>query len=111
MIEYEGAHLRLAPQAIPAVRAAFDRAVALLEPELAKLGQVGVIEQAWLGDPVSEKVRVFYNERVMEAEDGPYEALLLYQKELMRVRDQLKVMEQEYQRAETENSDMFGQAL
>lgn len=111
MTEYEGANLRLKPEAIPRVREAFDRAIALLGPELVKLGQVGVVQQPWLGDPVSEKVRVFYNERVMEAEDGPYEALLLYQEELVRVRYQLAAMEQEYQRAEAENSDMFGQAL
>lgn len=41
---------------------------------------------------------------------GPYQALVLYQEELRRVRDQLAVMEQEYQRAETENGDLFGRA-
>ena len=111
MIEYEGVNLRLSPQAIPRVREAFDRALDLLEPEIFKLGEVGVIQRPWLGDPKSEEVRVFYNARVMEAEDGPYEALLLYQQELRRVRDQLYAMEQEYQRVEAENAGMFGQAL
>ena len=111
MIEYEGVHLRLTPQAIPTVRAAFERAIALLGPEILRLGEVGHIHRPWLGDPKSEEVRVLYNARVMDAEDGPYQALLLYEQELHRVSDQLYAMEQEYQRAETETAEMFGQAL
>lgn len=111
MAEYEGVHLRLTPQAIPAVREAFERALDLLEPEITRLGEVGYIHAPWMGDPKSEEVRLFYNARVMDAVDGPYQALVLYQEELRRVRDQLAVMEQEYQRAETENGDLFGRAL
>ena len=111
MIEYEGVNLRVAPQALPTVRAAFDRAIALLQPEIMRLGEVGHLLRPWMGDPVSEKVRVFYNEQVMEAEDGPYQALVLYLKELMRVSDQLYAMEQEYQRAEAENAELFAGTL
>lgn len=111
MIEYEAVHLRLSPDAIPRVREAFENAIALLRPEIARLGEVGHIRAPWMGDPVSAEVVTFYNTRVMDAPDGPYQALVLYLKELMRVSDELYAMEQEYQRAETANGDLFEQAL
>lgn len=48
----------------------------------------------------------------MDAEDGPYQGLLLYKAELIKIRDQLTLMEREYQRVEDENVGLFsGSAL
>ncbi len=68
----------------------------------------GYINEAWLGDPVSEHVRVTYNAMVMDAPDGPYHALLAYEKQLVSARDQLAKAEDHYHRTEGENSDMWG---
>ncbi len=107
MVEYAAVHLRVNPQAIPRLRAAFEAAVARLGPEVAKLGRVGHIRGAWMGDPKSEEVRVAYNEKVMDAVDGPYQALVLYVKELSRVVEQLYALEQDYQRTDLQSADMF----
>lgn len=104
---YEGVHLRVQPQAIPELRAAFERALAMLVPAIRDLGRYGWIDGAWMGDPKSVEVAELYNERVMKATDGPYQALVLYQGELTRIVDQLYVMEQEYQRTEQGNADML----
>lgn len=111
MAEYEAVTLRLDPRAIPAMRAAFENALAELRPALARLGEVGHIHGAWMGDPQSEEVVAFYNDRVMDAVDGPYQALLQYEKELRRVHKQLTVMELEYQRVESENAEGFEAVL
>ncbi len=107
MPEYDAAHLRVTPEAIPTLRAAFEKAIELLRPEIKRLGDVGHIKGRWLGDPVSAEVVAFYNDRVMDAADGPYQALVLYQEELMRVRDQLTVMQQMYERNEDEVGATF----
>ncbi len=60
-----------------------------------------------MGDPKSAEVVAFYNARVMDAPDGQYQALLRYQEELTRVRDQLKLLEAEYQRVDGESAAMF----
>lgn len=83
----------------------------MLGPAIGDLGRDGHISGAWMGDPKSAEVVALYNQRVMRAPGGPYHALLLYQNELMRVRDQLKVMEQEYRRAEQDNADLFPREL
>ncbi len=97
MVECPGVHLRVTPQAIPRLRAAFENAVAMLEPEIDELGQYGYLDGAWLGDPKSAEVAAFYNQRVMTDSDGPYQALVLYKNELIRIVDQLDAMELEYQ--------------
>lgn len=101
---YEPVHLRVEPQAIPELRAAFERALMTLERPVADLGRFGRINGAWMGDPKSAEVVAFYNDHVMDAPDGQYEALLRYQQELTRVRDQLKLLEAEYQRTEDANA-------
>ncbi len=108
--QYPPATLRLEPQAIPTVRAALDDALDQLRPHLARLRRDGFLQQAWLGDEISEEVRQFYNERVMNAADGPYAALIAYQRELTAVRDTLLRMEQDYRRTEGDNAELWGRA-
>ena len=57
---------------------------------------------------MSLRVRDFYNRHVMDATDGPYAALVAYEAELLRVRDTLLRMEEEYRRTEGENAALWG---
>jgi hypothetical protein len=100
--------LRLTPHAIPAMRAAFEKALADLAHQLMFLRRDGVIPEPWLGDPVSASVVNYYNERVMFASDGPYAALRAYEAELLKVRDNLQVMEDHYRRTEGDNAALWG---
>lgn len=96
--------LRVAPDAIPAVRAALERTLDQLRPHLALMRQEGYIHEPWLGDPMSEYVRVTYNTTVMDASDGPYQALVAYERQLRSARDQLVAAQAAYGRTEGGNA-------
>jgi hypothetical protein len=100
--------LRLEPHTIPAVRAAFDGALAELTHQLMRLRRDGVIPEPWLGDPISAKVVDYYHQQVMDAPDGPYAALVAYEAELLKVRDNLQVLEDHYRRTEGDNATLWG---
>lgn len=102
--------LRVEPHAIPAVRAAFDEALGELDRQLRRLRAEGYLGEPWLGDEVSREVRDFYNQHVMDAADGPYAALVAYEKELLHVRDTLQRMEDDYRRTEGDNAELWGRA-
>ena len=100
--------LRLEPCAIPAVRVAFDEALAELRPQLMRLRRDGVIAEPWLGDPVSASAAAFYHANVMEGPEGPYAALRAYEAEILKVRDNLQALEDHYRRTEGENAALWG---
>jgi hypothetical protein len=100
--------LHLEPQSLPAVRAAFEDALTDLGVQLARLTRGGFIPEPWLGDPISAKVQAHYNASVMEAPDGPLHALFAYQEELVRIRDNLQLMEDHYRRTEGDNAALWG---
>lgn len=100
--------LRIEPEAIPAVRAEIDNALEELSAQLIRLGQAGHITQAWLGDRISEEVRMYYQAHVMDSPTGPYAALVAYETELLNVRDTLQRMEQEYIRTDGEHAANLG---
>ena len=102
--------LRLEPHTLPTARAAFEDALAELRPQLVRLGRDGYVPEAWLGDEVSVEVFAHYNARVMDAPDGPYAALVAYEAELIRVRDNLQVLEDHYRRTEGDNAALWGRA-
>lgn len=108
MPDYPPAVLRVSAQALPSMRAAYDAALVDLRSALGRLDDVGHLPGPWLGDPVSKRTVDFYNERIMTAPDGPYHALLAYEAELVRVRDQLAAMEADYRRTEDENTALVG---
>jgi hypothetical protein len=108
LTDYPPVTLRLSPQALPAMRAACDRALADLRRELQQLAEVGHLQGPWLGDPVSLGTVEFYNARVMDAPDGPYAALLVYQRELVRGRDRIAEMEAGYRRTEGDDVELWG---
>jgi hypothetical protein len=100
--------LRLEPRTIPAVRLAFDDALAMLADQLGRIRNDGYLLEPWLGDEISLEVRDFYNRHVMDSTDGPYAALVAYEAELLRVRDTLQQMEDEYRRTEGDNAELWG---
>jgi hypothetical protein len=100
--------LRVEPQAIPAIRLAFDDALADLSEQLRRVRNEGYLGEPWLGDEISLEVRDFYNRHVMDSTDGPYAALVAYEAELLRVRDTLQQMEDEYRRTEGDNAELWG---
>lgn len=106
--EYSGVTLRIEPRAIPQMRVAYEEALATIGAHLRRLQNEGYLREAWLGDEVSGAVRDFYNRHVMDAADGPYAALVAYEAELLRVRDTLQRMEDEYRRAEGDNAELWG---
>jgi hypothetical protein len=107
-----GAHppvsLQLQPEALPTVRAAIEEALTDLQVQLMLLTNAGFIPEPWMGDPISEDVRAFYNTTVMESKDGPLAALFAYQAELIKVRDSVKAMEDHYRRTEGDNVALWG---
>ncbi|MHA6782926.1 hypothetical protein ACVGOW_18300 [Pseudonocardia saturnea] len=107
-VEYPPAVLRVDPSAIPTVREALDRTLDELGPHLLRMRNDAYIREAWLGDPASESMRVAYNTRVMDAADGPYQALWAYAQRLREARDQLAAIEAEYLRTEGANSALWG---
>lgn len=100
--------LHVQPDALPAVRAAIEDGLADLRVQLVHLANGAFIREPWMGDPVSEETRVFYNTTVMESPDGPLAALLAYQGELTRIRDNLQAMEDHYRRTEGDNAALWG---
>lgn len=100
--------LRIEPQAIPAIQVAFSEALADLSEQLRRVRNEGYLGEPWLGDETSLNVRDFYNRHIMDSTDGPYAALVAYEAELLRVRDTLKHMEDEYRRTEGDNAELWG---
>jgi hypothetical protein len=92
--------LRVSRDALPAVKAAFDEAIAEVRAQVQRLGGAAFIPEPWLGDPVSLSAQLHYNRVVMESADGPYAAMVAYADELIRIRDSLQQMEDSYLRAD-----------
>ncbi|MHA6627861.1 hypothetical protein ACU61A_20685 [Pseudonocardia sichuanensis] len=109
-VQFPPASLRIEPAAIPAVRAAIDDVLGELSPHLIRLRQQGYIPEPWLGDPISAEVAGTYNRKVMDAPDGPYAAMVALEAELLRIRDSLQAMEDDYRRTEGENAALWGRA-
>jgi hypothetical protein len=98
--------LRVDPQRLTAVREAYEKALDELRPQLDHLRYSGFIKIPWLGDGVSEDVRIQYNAKVMESDRGAYQAMRTYEIELKAARDQFAAMEQAYLAAESANADL-----
>jgi hypothetical protein len=99
--------LHVQPDAIPAVRAAFEEALSELTPHLQRLQQEAAIPEPWLGDITSAEVATHYTERVIKADQGPLRAMLEYEAELTRILESLKATEDSYLRGEGEIAGGF----
>lgn len=110
MPERPQAALRLEPHTIPALRAAFADAVDQLAPQLLRFAQDAYIAEPWMGDPTSLALAMEHNARAVGGVDSAYECLLAYEAELVKVRDALARMEDEYRRTEGDNAALWGRA-
>jgi hypothetical protein len=107
---YPAALLRVTPQALPDIRAALDTVLVDLRPLLIRMLTEAWIPEPWMGDSESYRMWRSYNEKVMTAADGPYQAMLAYELQLTAARDRLAEIEDAYRRTEGENSDLWGRA-
>jgi hypothetical protein len=96
VIERQQDVLRVEPEAIPSIRAAFGTALDQVENSIVNLGRSGYLRAPWLGDESSLEAATHYTERAMEAPDSSYNALVAYRNELARVYNTLERMEDEY---------------
>jgi hypothetical protein len=96
VIERQHDVLRVDPEAISLIRAAFGAALDQVENSIINLGRSGYLRTPWLGDESSLEAAKHYTERAMEAPDSSYNALVAYRNELTRVYNTLQRMEDEY---------------
>lgn len=94
--------LRVDRRALPAVKAAFDEAIAEVRSQVRRLGRTAFIPEPWLGDPISSSTQIHYNTTVMDSADGAYAAMVAYVDELVRIRSSLQAMEDSYLRTDAD---------
>jgi hypothetical protein len=109
--QYPPGVLRLHPDAIPGVRAAIDATLDELSPLLRRMADEAVMPEPWLGDSASHSVWVAYNEGVMRAPDGAFQAVRAYEEQLRAIRDRLVEVERSYARNEHDTGALFGRVL
>jgi hypothetical protein len=71
-----------------------------MDGAIRQLERAGWLSAAWLGDPVSEAVRVHYNRVAVEGEGSALHALRLYRDELQKIADELGKTDAGYKHAE-----------
>ena len=98
--------LRVDPQRLTAVRAAYDQALNELSKQLADLFRFGFIRTPWLGDDVSDEVLAHYNNTVMTSDLGAYRAMRRYEEELKAIRDRFAEAERTYPAVEDANTNL-----
>lgn len=99
--------LRIEPEMLPQLRALFRECLDLLDDKLGRLHREGRMEDPWMHDPVSVRMKELYNERVMDSPEGGYAMLRAYQQELQNTFEALGRMEEAYRRTEEGNAALF----
>ena len=89
---------------IPALRAAFQSAIAQLNDALVGLSRHGFLPTPWLGDETSKEVAAHYTAQAMSGTNSSYKALVAYHQQLNQVHDTLRRMEAEYLRTDHDES-------
>ena len=89
---------------IPALRTAFQSAIAQLNDALVGLSRHGFLPTPWLGDETSKEVAAHYTAQAMNGTNSSYQALVAYHRELNQVHDTLRRMEAEYLRTDHDES-------
>ena len=108
---YRAATLRVDPDTLPAIRIAIDATLAELSPHLVRMQEEAHIPEPWLGDSASFETWEFYERHVMGAADGPFHAILAYERQLVAIRDRLAEIEADYARTEREAGSAFESML
>ncbi|MDN5855674.1 MAG: hypothetical protein L0K86_23100 [Actinomycetia bacterium] len=103
---FGSAELRVAPDAIPAVRAAMMTTLEELADPIRKLRDGGYMTEPWLHDPVSVSVMNAYNTYVIDAPDGMRAAVFAYRDQLAAAIDALTEAERRYQAHEDDLTEL-----
>lgn len=104
--------LRLEPHTIPALITAFDRAIKEMTPLMLSITLEGRMPEPWLHDETSVEIFNLYHWFAMG--DGStngssaFGRLRAYEAELIKVRDTLQRMDEDYRRTEDERAALFG---
>ena len=104
MSERQQQILHVEPSMIPALRAAFQSAIAQLNDALVGLSRHGFLSTPWLGDESSKEVAAHYTAQAMSGTNSSYQALVAYHQQLNQVHDTLQRMEAEYLRTDHDES-------
>ncbi|WP_219417882.1 hypothetical protein [Pseudonocardia nigra] len=95
--------LRVEPDALPALRAAYGRAADDIGDLLNDVGRRGRLAEP--ADDISVGMAEHYNHEVMDGAYSTYTALRRYEQELRKVVDTLKRREDDYRRNEDAVAD------
>ena len=110
-VVYPPATLRVDPDSLPALRSAIEATLAELRPHLMEMRSGDHMPEPWLGDSASFETWAFYTDHVMGAPDGPFQALLAYEAQLVAVRDRLVEIQAAYDGTESDTAAVFGSRL
>ncbi|PPK69762.1 transcriptional regulator [Actinokineospora auranticolor] len=94
--------LDLAPEAVPALRAAFADALAKVDGQL-ELGETGLAVERWARDPVSEDATRVFNARTVHHERAALDALRAYRARLDTAVHTLDRVAEQYRLLEEDN--------
>lgn len=108
---YHPATLVVDPDTLPALRGAIEATLNELTPHLEIMQDEAHIPEPWLGDSASYETWQFYTDQVMNAPDGPFHALLAYERQLVAIVLRLNEIEAEYARNEAETGATFERML
>ena len=107
-IFYPPSRLRVDPELLPALRSAIEATLAELGPHLTEMRSGAHMPEPWLGDSASFETWAFYTDHVMGAAEGPFHALLAYERQLVAIRDRLTKIQADYDRTESGTAALFG---
>lgn len=110
-VQYPPAVLRVAPEAIPALRSAIDATIGELRPLLTRMRDEAHIPEPWLGDSASHETWALYTEQVMGATDGAFHGMIAYERQLVAIRERLTEIEGRYAATESDAAARFGRTL
>lgn len=105
--EFGQRKLKVDPSAIPQARKAFEHALSEFENKIAHAVH-NLPTKPWAGDPISSETSKAFNDQTSEK---ALAALTFYQKQLVGVIDQLKMIEAQYRQTEGDNEAMWGKHL
>ena len=110
-VVYPSSTLRVDPDTLPALRAAIENTLTELTPHLDRMRDDGHMPEPWLGDSASYESWVFYTDHVMGAPDGPFQAMLAYERQLVAIHARLTEIQAAYDRNESDTGALFGNRL
>lgn len=108
VVVYPQAVLSVAPDAVPRLRTAINDTLDELRPLLGRMRNEAHMPEPWLGDSASYATWALYTERVMGAPDGPFRAMVAYERQLVAIRDRLGEIERAYAENEAQTGELFG---